>query len=364
MIRASVVLPTPGGPQRMMERELIALDLPAQRLAGPEDVLLPDEILERAGPHALGQRPLGVVLERSQADLAQTGSRRGHPLLSRVIQRDPGGHRRVQRFDADGRNPNIDGFGAQPLADAAPFAADDDGALPAEVALAQLQSSASASGRTYPACAVRWRPAATAHPWTATSGHAEEGSGRGAQAFRIVGADRALEKHDTGGAERLGRAHDRAGVAGILQAIENHRQRLRRETVVQPSNAAAAPAPSRPGWLRWTKCCGTARPAEPRRGSSSSRAHGFPPRCAPIRPRRPLKISQSLRSASSSRWKLSAIAETILGSGAPQDGLADFFEQRISRAGERWHKVDCEDRSRPPAKSIMKWIVAIALVWR
>ncbi|MEZ5394940.1 MAG: hypothetical protein R2724_19235 [Bryobacterales bacterium] len=53
---ARVVLPTPGGPQNHRP-ELVALDLVAQRLAGREQVLLADVFVERARPHALGERP-------------------------------------------------------------------------------------------------------------------------------------------------------------------------------------------------------------------------------------------------------------------------------------------------------------------
>ncbi len=60
MSRASVVLPTPGGPPQDDGAELVALDLPAQRLVRPQDVLLAHELFERARPHALGQRALAV----------------------------------------------------------------------------------------------------------------------------------------------------------------------------------------------------------------------------------------------------------------------------------------------------------------
>jgi len=55
---ASVVLPTPGGPQRMMDVSSSALDLAAQRLAGTEDVVLPDVIFQAVGAHAFGERAL------------------------------------------------------------------------------------------------------------------------------------------------------------------------------------------------------------------------------------------------------------------------------------------------------------------
>ena len=52
MMRASVVLPVPGGPQRMSEGTWSRLDGPAQGAARAEHVLLPDEVLQRARAHA------------------------------------------------------------------------------------------------------------------------------------------------------------------------------------------------------------------------------------------------------------------------------------------------------------------------
>ena len=102
MRRASVVLPTPGGPHRMIEVSCVALDLHAQRLAGAQDVLLPDEVFQRLGPHALGQRALaasgGVRLG------GRSGVEQAHgctaSLAARFVQQNAGGHRGVQRFHA------------------------------------------------------------------------------------------------------------------------------------------------------------------------------------------------------------------------------------------------------------------------
>jgi hypothetical protein len=70
---ASVVLPTPGGPKDD-RRQLVALDLAAQRLAGPRDVLLPDVVFQALGAHALGKRAFGVgrpgLLRRSRVEEA------------------------------------------------------------------------------------------------------------------------------------------------------------------------------------------------------------------------------------------------------------------------------------------------------
>ncbi len=90
--RASVVLPTPGGPQRMMEVELVALDLAAQRLAGAEDVLLADVILQPLGAHALGQRAFGVRRFGGGAGLASNRLKRAPPFaaaLRRAESRRP-----------------------------------------------------------------------------------------------------------------------------------------------------------------------------------------------------------------------------------------------------------------------------------
>ncbi len=57
MMRASVVLPHPGGPQSSIELEFVALDLRAQRFAGAEQFFLADEFVERLRTHAVGQRP-------------------------------------------------------------------------------------------------------------------------------------------------------------------------------------------------------------------------------------------------------------------------------------------------------------------
>ena len=56
MMRASVVLPVPGGPQRIIEGRRAALDQPAQELPLADDVLLPDVLVERARPHPRGER--------------------------------------------------------------------------------------------------------------------------------------------------------------------------------------------------------------------------------------------------------------------------------------------------------------------
>ena len=55
MILASVVLPVPGGPEDH-RGGIVALDLHAQRFAGAHQMLLPNEFIEGARTHTIGQR--------------------------------------------------------------------------------------------------------------------------------------------------------------------------------------------------------------------------------------------------------------------------------------------------------------------
>ncbi len=61
--RASVVLPVPGGPHRMIDCQLIAIDHLAQRTARRDQLVLPDDLVERARPHPLGKRH-GLRIDR------------------------------------------------------------------------------------------------------------------------------------------------------------------------------------------------------------------------------------------------------------------------------------------------------------
>ena len=66
-----------GRPPQDDRRQFVALDLPPQRLARPEHVLLPDVVLQALRPHALGERPLPVRprLRLAAAGWCRTGSR-------------------------------------------------------------------------------------------------------------------------------------------------------------------------------------------------------------------------------------------------------------------------------------------------
>ena len=54
--RASVVLPVPGGPQRMIDREAVLVDGRRSGRPGADQRLLADELVERPRTHALGER--------------------------------------------------------------------------------------------------------------------------------------------------------------------------------------------------------------------------------------------------------------------------------------------------------------------
>ena len=55
-------MPTPGGPHRIIECGLPRLEREPQRLARPEEVALPDDLVERARPQPLGERRRGLAL--------------------------------------------------------------------------------------------------------------------------------------------------------------------------------------------------------------------------------------------------------------------------------------------------------------
>ncbi len=82
MIRASVVLPVPGGPQRMHRRQLAGLDEAAQDAPFADEVLLADVLVEAARPHAGGERRVGVErvrlrLRRLAQQARLSGARHG-----------------------------------------------------------------------------------------------------------------------------------------------------------------------------------------------------------------------------------------------------------------------------------------------
>ncbi len=72
-------LPGAGRPPQDHRRRLVGLDRAPQRAAGPDDLLLADELVERARPHPRGERlahPLTTLAGIEQADHVRTGCRR------------------------------------------------------------------------------------------------------------------------------------------------------------------------------------------------------------------------------------------------------------------------------------------------
>ena len=85
---ASVVLPVPGGPQRISECSAFALDHLAQQPPGAEQVLLADELVERRGRmrSASGavRAPLAVGRGGEKVGLARAVSFSTVPQLARL----------------------------------------------------------------------------------------------------------------------------------------------------------------------------------------------------------------------------------------------------------------------------------------
>ena len=88
MIRASVVLPVPGRPPEDERLQQIAFDGLAKRLAGGEDLVLTDDLIERSRPYALGERRAGRSADRIRATLAPP-ARRLHPRTDESFHSTP-----------------------------------------------------------------------------------------------------------------------------------------------------------------------------------------------------------------------------------------------------------------------------------
>ena len=83
MMRASVVLPVPGGPQRMIDCSRSRSIASRSGLPGREQLLLADELVERARPHPLGERRLA----RSLAAGVFVGKQRIHASAAFSVSR-------------------------------------------------------------------------------------------------------------------------------------------------------------------------------------------------------------------------------------------------------------------------------------
>ena len=95
---ASVVLPVPAGPHRMIEGRCAAGHELRERLAGPDEVRLPDELLERAGTHPGGER----LIAHAAVATRRTG---GCGSGGRASARAPGPRPAVHSASVVGRAP-------------------------------------------------------------------------------------------------------------------------------------------------------------------------------------------------------------------------------------------------------------------
>ena len=88
MMRARVVLPEPGGPQRTIEGGSVGLDRLAQEAALADDVLLADELVEGCGPHAGGEGRLagGPAFRRLGEHVGGAGTLGGWHYGHRLAQ--------------------------------------------------------------------------------------------------------------------------------------------------------------------------------------------------------------------------------------------------------------------------------------
>ena len=89
-----MVLPVPGGPQKIERAERAGLQHARQRAVGPEQMILADHVDKLVGPQFVGKRPRRVALEPAgrQTDFdAKPGDLAfGRELIRRTSQRSAG----------------------------------------------------------------------------------------------------------------------------------------------------------------------------------------------------------------------------------------------------------------------------------
>ena len=277
---ASVVLPDARRPPQDHRGQLVALDLLAQRLARAEDVLLPDEVLQALRAHALGQRaaarPRG---SGGRAAWCRTGSRLRAPSAGALRR---AGCRRPPRRSAipprrwgcetSGRRaraaPSLTPWPSLPM-----ISAQRRGQVGLAERARAPRRRAPARPRTAPPVllAARRAPAPASTPCRKGTRNSEPAEAR--SVLGLYGLTVPF-RNSTPVAPKASAARTMApALPGILHAVQHHHQRRCRGRVVRASTPAAAPAPSRPGWFRWRRCSGTARPAAPTTRIAGSRAH-------------------------------------------------------------------------------------------
>lgn len=130
-----------------------------------------------------------------------------------------------------------DGGGEEEVADAAGFVADGEGAGAGEVGGVEGRAAAGDGGEEFETVATD--EGEGFRGGEGEVGEAEEGTGGGAEGFGVVGADGAFEEEGSGGAEGFGGAEEGAGVAGVLDLVEEEEEgRAGEELVGGPRGGA------------------------------------------------------------------------------------------------------------------------------
>ena len=152
MRRASVVLPVPGGPHRMIDCRRSRSIASRSGLPGAEQLLLADELVERARPHPLGERSRCVRRRRrglvvKQRHRTPAASRCG-TLPRRLVDDQRGRDGGVQRFDRRLHRDRhaLVGAGDDGCGQAGTFAAEQDRAVSAKIAGRQGSAAVAARG--------------------------------------------------------------------------------------------------------------------------------------------------------------------------------------------------------------------------
>ena len=307
---------------------------------GPQNVLLADEVFQAVPAACAPPAAASRHSRRSSERQCRTGSWQQRSLPPRLVQQNAGGHRRVQRFHADGGNRMVaSAAGAQFGADAASFVADDEGHRP------DRSTAASERGflppvpeprRTIPRDSVRAPRAPGPASSRCKKRHPEQRTGRSPERLGVEWAHRALEENRARGTETL------RPPAGWRRRCRGPASRpapppaASRETGAASSTPAVSPAPSRPAPPRCRS-----RLANNSSGRTAILTPFLPRTCASAADSTEAATStsftsQSLRSASSSRWKVSATQQPLCGEAASPDGPPHIFDQGVGRAGDRF----------------------------
>ena len=343
MILARVVLPTPGGPQKIMEPGVVALDFHAQRLAGTEQMLLADVLVEVRGrmrsasgaAHCVGQS-FGVERRCSnRSSLARKGhhctvptsaASTGEPLvaamLRRAAHRSDGCVQALHRAGTGNRESAI-GLEADLRRHAIALVTDHEGNGDA-----RSRWGAGGTRRVARTLTPASRSSSGILALVGSSGRRKTLPAEARTAFGIPCADRSRQAHHSGCAKGLGRAKNRSQVAGILQAGQ------RRPPARSFGGAARASQVHSGGSTRAATGCGVSvpmrSPGDPSaRAAPRSRQEAEPPAGAPPLRHKDAGYCRPARRASSSRFGPSIPASLPTLPAGMGQRAAQFFQAGI-----------------------------------